>query len=113
MLHLKTKFLVAQKVSLYQWTVPHPSTIVLKRCANQSQTSGGTSLGSGQQSLYQWSIALDQDYHHANIGSKPILQKEKVSDLKLSIKHMGTELYIIRVNHDPKMTMAYFTGRTA
>ena len=30
--------------------------------------------------------------------------------LKLGMKHLGMELYKVYINHDPGMTLAYFTS---
>ena len=32
--------------------------------------------------------------------------------LKLSLKHLGIELYKVYINHDPGMTLTYFTVRS-
>ena len=32
--------------------------------------------------------------------------------LKLSLKHQGEELYKVYINHDPGMTLTYFTTRS-
>ena len=32
--------------------------------------------------------------------------------LKLGMKHQGKELYIVIINHDPGMTLTYFTARS-
>ena len=32
--------------------------------------------------------------------------------LKLGMKHQGEELYKIYINHDPGMTLTYFTARS-
>ena len=32
--------------------------------------------------------------------------------LKLGMKHQGKELYIVYINHDPGMTLTYFTARS-
>ena len=32
--------------------------------------------------------------------------------LKLSVKHRGMELYKVYINHDPGMTLTYFTARS-
>ena len=32
--------------------------------------------------------------------------------LKLGVKDLGMELYIIYINHDPGMTLTYFTARS-
>ena len=32
--------------------------------------------------------------------------------LKLGMKHYGTEFYKIYINHDPWMTLTYFTARS-
>ena len=32
--------------------------------------------------------------------------------LKLGMKHQGEELYKININHDPGMTLTYFTARS-
>ena len=32
--------------------------------------------------------------------------------LKLSMKHQGEELYKVYINHDPGMTLTYFTARS-
>ena len=32
--------------------------------------------------------------------------------LKLGIKHLGMELYKVYINHDPGMTLTYFTARS-
>ena len=32
--------------------------------------------------------------------------------LKLGMKHQGKELYIVCINHDPGMTLTYFTARS-
>ena len=32
--------------------------------------------------------------------------------LNLGMKHQGTELYNVYINHDPGMTMTYFTARS-
>ena len=32
--------------------------------------------------------------------------------LKLGMKHQGMELYKVYVNHDPGMTLTYFTARS-
>ena len=32
--------------------------------------------------------------------------------LKLCVKHQGMEVYKICINHDPKMTLTYFTARS-
>ena len=39
----------------------------LNRLANQSQISNGASLGTGKESLYEWSRSHNQDGHHAHI----------------------------------------------
>ena len=31
---------------------------------------------------------------------------------KLGMKHQGKELYIVYINHDPGMTLTYFTARS-
>ena len=31
--------------------------------------------------------------------------------LKLGMKHLGMELYKVYINHDPGMTLTYFTAR--
>ena len=31
--------------------------------------------------------------------------------LKLGMKHQGEELYKVHINHDPGMTLTYFTAR--
>ena len=33
--------------------------------------------------------------------------------LKLGVKHLGMELYKVYINHDPGMTLTYFTARSA
>ena len=43
---------------------------------------------------------------------KIFLQNHKVYDLKLGMKHQGKELYIVYINHDPGMTLTYFTARS-
>ena len=32
--------------------------------------------------------------------------------LKLGVKHLGIEFYKIYINHDPVMTLTYFTARS-
>ena len=32
--------------------------------------------------------------------------------LKLGVKHLGMELYKVDINHDPGMTLTYFTARS-
>ena len=32
--------------------------------------------------------------------------------LKLGMKHLGMELYKVYINHDPGMTLTYFTARS-
>ena len=32
--------------------------------------------------------------------------------LKLGIKHLGIELYKVYINHDPGVTLTYFTARS-
>ena len=32
--------------------------------------------------------------------------------LKLGVKHQGMELYKVYINHDPGMTLTYFTARS-
>ena len=32
--------------------------------------------------------------------------------LKLGVKHQGQELYKVYINHDPMMTLTYFTARS-
>ena len=32
--------------------------------------------------------------------------------LKLGVKHLGLELYKVYINHDPGMTLTYFTARS-
>ena len=32
--------------------------------------------------------------------------------LKLGVKHLGMELYKVGINHDPGMTLTYFTARS-
>ena len=32
--------------------------------------------------------------------------------LKLGVKHLGMELYKVFINHDPGMTLTYFTARS-
>ena len=32
--------------------------------------------------------------------------------LKLGVKHLGMELYKVYINHDPGMTLTYFTARS-
>ena len=32
--------------------------------------------------------------------------------LKLGMTHQGMELYKVRINHDPGMTLTYFTARS-
>ena len=32
--------------------------------------------------------------------------------LKLGMKHQGVEIYKIYINHDPRMTLTYFTARS-
>ena len=32
--------------------------------------------------------------------------------LKLGVKHLGMELYKVYINHDPWMTLTYFTARS-
>ena len=32
--------------------------------------------------------------------------------LKLGMKHLGMELYKVNINHDPGMTLTYFTARS-
>ena len=32
--------------------------------------------------------------------------------LKLGLKHQGEELYKVYINHDPGMTLTYFTARS-
>ena len=32
--------------------------------------------------------------------------------LKLGMKHLGMELYKVCINHDPGMTLTYFTARS-
>ena len=32
--------------------------------------------------------------------------------LKLGVKHLGMELYKVYINHDPEMTLTYFTVRS-
>ena len=32
--------------------------------------------------------------------------------LKLGMKHQGEELYKVYINHDPGMTLTYFTARS-
>ena len=32
--------------------------------------------------------------------------------LKLGMKHLGMELYQVYINHDPGMTLTYFTARS-
>ena len=32
--------------------------------------------------------------------------------LKLSMKHLGMELYKVCINHDPRMTLTYFRARS-
>ena len=32
--------------------------------------------------------------------------------LKLGVKHLGIELYKVYINHDPGMTLTYFTARS-
>ena len=32
--------------------------------------------------------------------------------LKLGVKHLGIELYKFYINHDPGMTLTYFTARS-
>ena len=32
--------------------------------------------------------------------------------LKLGVKHLGMELYKVHINHDPGMTLTYFTARS-
>ena len=33
--------------------------------------------------------------------------------LKLGVKHLGMEHYKVYINHDPGMTLTYFTARSA
>ena len=33
--------------------------------------------------------------------------------LKLGVKHLGMERYKVYINHDPGMTLTYFTARSA
>ena len=32
--------------------------------------------------------------------------------LKLGMKHLGMEFYKVYINHDPRMTLTYFTARS-
>ena len=32
--------------------------------------------------------------------------------MKLGMKHLGMELYKVYINHDPGMTLTYFTARS-
>ena len=33
-------------------------------------------------------------------------------NLKLGVKHLEMKLYKVYINHDPKMTLTYFTARS-
>ena len=93
---------------IYDHNIQTPS---LKRLANQSQTLCGASLGRGNDSLYKWSRSHDQNglVKHLKIFSF-ITRMPMI--LKHDMKHQRVELCKVCINHDPVMTMAYFTARS-
>ena len=40
------------------------------------------------------------------------LHNQKAYDFELGMKHQGEELYKVYINHDPGMTLVYFTARS-
>ena len=56
--------------------------------------------------------------HMTKMAAMAINRKESFSRtirsmiLKLGMKHQGKKLYIVYINHDPGMTLTYFTARS-
>ena len=45
-------------------------------------------------------------------GLKIFFRIRRPMILKLGLKHLGIELYKVYINHDPGMTLTYFTARS-
>ena len=76
----------------------------------------GVSLGRENEILYKWSRSHDQDGRHGYEYQKRLkiffFRTRRSMILKLGKKHLGIELYKNFINHDPGMTLTYFTARS-
>ena len=73
-------------------TIIFKHLFLLNHLANQSQTVYGAFLGRVNESLYNWS--------RPHMG------------LNLGMKHQAMELYKVCINHDPGMTLTFFTAKS-
>ena len=49
--------------------------------------------------------------NNKNLKKSSSSEPESLCFLKLGTKHLGMEVYKICINHDPVMTLTYFTAR--
>ena len=47
-----------------------------------------------------------------NLKKNLLLQNQKAYGLNLGMKHQAIELYKVCINHDPGMTLTFFTARS-
>ena len=71
-----------------------------------SQTSFGASIGTRNESLY-----IKGPGHMIKMTVMAINSKRPII-LKLGMKHQGDDLFKANINHDPVMTLTYFTARS-
>ena len=82
---------------------------------NQSQILYVVSWGWSNESLYKWSRSHDQDGHHDYNLQKPLFffQNQKAYDFESWPESSGRRALqsFFFINHDPGMTLNYFTAR--
>ena len=70
----------------------------------------------GNENLYKLSRSHDQDGRHGYKYQKPLnifySRTRRPMILKIGMKHQAIEPYKVCINHDPGMTLTYFTARS-
>ena len=73
-------------------------------------------MRSGNERIYKLSRSHDQDCRHGYKYQKPpkilFFRTRGPMILKLDMKDWGEEFYKVYINHDPGMTLTYFTARS-